>query len=108
MRDASIAAAADLFCLAFAPWQTNPKDLEARRRHLIDVMKSAADTGILIFSQLSRYEFRWTVPSERDRRGLPRIVVLPGFVKLSDERAKDLPGQGQELVAPAVGTLKSR
>jgi hypothetical protein len=105
MRDANIAAAADLFCSAFAPWAINPNDLEARRQHLINIMKSAADTGILIFSQPSRFAFRWTVPSERDRKGLNRIVVLPGLVKVSDERAKDLPGQGQELVAPVVGTL---
>jgi hypothetical protein len=105
MRDINIAAAADLFCSAFAPWAINPKDLETRRQHLINIMKAAADTGILIFSQRSRFTFRWTVPSEKDRRGLTRIVVLPGFVKMSDERAKDLSGQGQELVAPVVGTL---
>jgi hypothetical protein len=105
MRDANIAATADLFCSAFAPWAINPNDLEARRSHLINIMKSAADTGILIFSQPSRFAYRWTVPSERDRRGLIWIVILPGFVKASDERARDLPGQGQELVAPVVGTL---
>ena len=105
MRDANIAAAADLFCSAFAPWAINPNDLEARRQHLTNIMKSAADTGILIFSQPSRFAYRWTVPSDRDRRGLNRIVVLPGFAKVSDERARDLPGQGQELVSPIFGTL---
>jgi hypothetical protein len=104
MRDDNIAAAAELFHSAFEPWATNPKDLKARR-HLIDVMKSAADTGILIFSQPSKFVFRWIGPSERDGR---RIVVFPGFFKVSDERAKDLPGQGQELVAPVVGTLWGR
>jgi hypothetical protein len=105
MRDANIAATADLFCSAFTPWALNPNDLETRRQHLINIMKFAADTGILIFSQYSRFAYRWTVPGDRDRRGLDRIVVLPGFVKVSDERARDLPGQGQELVSPVLGTL---
>jgi hypothetical protein len=68
-------------------------------------MKLAANTGILIFSQPRRFAFRWPIISERDRNGLIQIVVLPGFVKMSDERAEGSPGQGQEMVPPVVRTL---
>jgi hypothetical protein len=105
IRDGNITNAADIFCSAFTPWATSLNDLEARRRNLIEIMKSAADTGIMIFSQPSSFTYRWAVPSERDRRGLNRIVVVPGFAKVSDEHARDLPGRGQELVAPVIATL---
>jgi hypothetical protein len=80
-------------------------DRESRRRNLIEIMKSASDTGIMIFSQPSGFSYRWAVPSERDRNGLIRIVVVPGFAKVSDEHARNLQGRGQELVAPVIGTL---
>lgn len=68
-------------------------------------MKAAADTGIMIFAQPSSFVYRWTVPSERDHRGLRRIVVLPGFAKVADEHARDLGERAQELVAPVIGSL---
>lgn len=94
-----------MFCTAFAPWAMSPNDLDARRQHLINLMKAAADTGIMIFAQPSSFVYRWSVPNERDRRGLIRIVVLPGFAKVTDEHARDLGGRTQELMAPVIGTL---
>ena len=104
-RDAHITTAADKFCTAFAPWATSSNDLHARRQHLINLMKAAADTGIIIFAQPSNFVYRWKLPSDRDREGVIRIVVLPGFAKVTDEHARDLGSRVQELVAPTIGTL---
>jgi hypothetical protein len=104
-RDINIASAAGMFCAAFAPWAMRPNDLEVCQQHLANLMKVAADIGIMIFAQPSSFAYRWTVPSERDYKGLTRIVVLPGFTKVRDEEARDLGGRAQELVAPVVGTL---
>ena len=104
-RDAHITAAADSFCTAFAPWAASSNDSHPRRQHLINLMKAAADTGIVIFAQPSNFAYRWTLPSGRDREGVIRIVVLPGFAKVTDEHARDLGSRAQELVAPTVGVL---
>ena len=85
----------------------NPNASDARRQHLIDLMKAAAETGIVIFAQPSTFAYRWTVPSEREhhRKGLVRIVVLPGFAKVADEHARELSARAQELAAPVMGSL---
>ena len=80
--------------------------VDRRRQHLINIMKAAADTGILIFSQPSNFAYRWTAPADRDRKGASnRVVVSPGLVKLTDEHGNDLGARGQELLAPVVENL---
>lgn len=105
-RDSNIAAAADVFCAAWTPWAMGEPSVDRRRQHLINIMKAAADTGILIFSQPSSFAYRWTAPAERDRKGAnTRVVVSPGFIKITDEQGKDLGARGQTLLEPAVETL---
>ena len=52
------------------PWATRPNDLEVRQ-HLVNIMKAAAEIGIMIFAQRSSFEYHWAVPNER------LMLILP-------------------------------
>jgi hypothetical protein len=87
-RDFAIATTAETFCKAFSPLASRSDDGAARGQNLVEVMKSAADTGILIFSQPSTFKYRWSVPA--DARSSPKVVVTPAFVKVADDNGQPL------------------
>ena len=102
-RDAIITQCADVFCGAFAPWAIGSRrdTYGPRHQNLIEVMKAASDTGILLFAQPSTFTYRWTAPSTggtgRGAGAGGRIVVTPALVKVADENAVVLE-RGLELV----------
>lgn len=58
-----------------------------RRQNVAEIFKSAADVGILIFSQPSSFTYQWGT-SQDNRGGV--VVVTPAFLKVSDENARVL------------------
>lgn len=116
LRDARIVDVAHIICRTFEPWVMLPGTFEARHVNLVNIMKSAVDTGILLFSQPSTFVFRWVAPpSQGDRRRgkptttteqrqNPRVVVLPGLVKVRDADSREL-RTPLELVSPVVGSI---
>ena len=83
-RDVNVTAAATAFSNAFAPWASTTYSDSARRQNVADIFKSAADVGILIFSQASSFTYHWS--TTQDNRGRV-VVVTPAFLKVADENA---------------------
>ncbi len=54
---------------------------------MIELMISAADLGIWLFSQPSNFQFQWRAP---EKLGRNTIVVAPALEKVADERARIL------------------
>jgi hypothetical protein len=93
-RDSAISEVVQTLSHAFSPW-ANPKNPEQDRiRSLTAILKSAADFGIFILSQPSRFELLWEDPRNA---GSQAIVVAPAVVKVSDERGQRL-GVAQTVV----------
>jgi hypothetical protein len=88
-RDASIQTAADIFCTSFSLWANPRYNNSARHQHLTEIMKAAAETGILVFSQPATFAYLWVVPTSA-RNNDVRFVVTPGFAKIADEKAQVL------------------
>lgn len=86
-RDANISAAATAFTNAFSPWASSASTDSVRCQNVADIFKSAADVGILIFSQASSFTYQWNTPQD-NRSGV--VVVTPAFLKVTDENAKVL------------------
>jgi hypothetical protein len=85
-RDANIQTAADTFCTSFSLWANPRYNNAARHQHLVEIMKAAAETGIVVFSQPTTFAYLWVVPTSARYSGV-RFVVTPGFAKVADENA---------------------
>jgi hypothetical protein len=104
-REKNIAKVADSLCHAFDPWADPSFSFEARRKHLGDLMRSAAETGILLFSQPSTFSYRWKTPSDREKRsGNLSIVLSPGFVKVRDGNGEEME-RHRVLLRPVTDTI---
>jgi hypothetical protein len=105
-RDKRISTIAEAFNTTFQPWAQLKQPPDARRGHLHEIMKSASETGVLLFTQSSTFRYEWEMPEGRSGGGVGglRIVVLPGFVKVSNESAKVL-DRPQVLIGPTVESL---
>jgi hypothetical protein len=90
-RDSAITAGVETFCNAFSPWASENNKGAVRAENLAQIMRDAADTGVLIFSQPATFRFLWDLSKDGQRRG--RVVVTPAFVKVTgdDARALDRP-----------------
>jgi hypothetical protein len=84
-RDANVTAAATAFNDAFTPWARSAYSDSARRQNVAEIFKSAADVGILIFSQPSSFAYQWHAAKEN--RSGSSLVVTPAFLKVADENA---------------------
>lgn len=74
----------------------------SRRDNMINIMKSASDTGVLLFSQPSTLKWCWSIPESKS--GRVRIVLLPGLEKTRDENANELQ-RPLELLRPVTGVI---
>ncbi len=100
-RDRTISEALQAFSRAFAPWQ-NPKYRdEDRVRSLTEIMKSAADLGIWLFSQPSTFKFHWGTPENIEAH---TIVVAPALLKVADESAQSL-SKAQVMIEMVIRRL---
>ncbi|KAH0359574.1 hypothetical protein KCU65_g9880, partial [Aureobasidium melanogenum] len=86
-RDSTIKTMATTFCVAFEPWSSKSTSSDARYSNLIEIMRGAAAGGLLLFSQRATFKFDWDLG---DRRPVNNIVVLPGLVKITDDKARPL------------------
>jgi hypothetical protein len=86
-RDRTIKTMATNFCVALEPWSSPRTSPDARYSNLIEIMRGAATGGLLLFSQRATFKFDWDL---KDRRPVNNIVVLPGFVKVTDDKARPL------------------
>jgi hypothetical protein len=77
-----------MVCLAFAPWASQRASMEARCSNLVEIMRGATTTGVLLFSQRASFRFDWDHPNG-DQKGRT-IVVLPGLIKVTDDKAQSL------------------
>ncbi|GKZ99197.1 hypothetical protein AnigIFM60653_003402 [Aspergillus niger] len=81
----NIATLAEGFSEVFGLYR-NPELPDAdRRRHLVSVVKEAAQLSVWLFTQPCSFEFSWSAPSPGS------IVILPAVMKISDERGDKLP-----------------
>jgi hypothetical protein len=60
--------------------------MEARCSNLVEIMRGATTTGVLLFSQRASFRFDWDHPNQKGRT----IVVLPGLIKVTDDKAQSL------------------
>lgn len=91
---------AELLSKAFAPWRNTGGDVTEINQHEKGLVATAGNLGILLMSQPSAFEFKWTADSGRSASGRS-LIVLPGFWKNSGEEGKPL-GQPQLLVSPTI------
>ena len=104
-RDAAISSTATALCIAFQPWATSADANAVRLGHLVNIMKSASDAGMLLFAQPASFRYRWKPTGDRDRDVKAGwVVVLPGFLKVAGEDGKEL-GRQQEMIRPVVASL---
>lgn len=92
-RDSAIYATAKTSCNAFRPWASHGQSDEARFNNLVEIMRGAADVGIVIFAQPASYSYRWrTAENGKSSNGRVgrTIVVLPAFVKITDDAGNRL------------------
>jgi hypothetical protein len=52
-----------MVCLAFAPWASQRASMEARCGNLVEIMRGATTTGVLLFSQRASFRFDWDHPN---------------------------------------------
>lgn len=81
------------------PWQADVKNDEALKQHELSVISRASELGALIHSQSSAYEFDWDDGGRIDGPRTGRLVVLPGFCKITDERGALL--EAPQVLVPA-------
>lgn len=91
-RESAVQSAATAFSNAFAPWAVPSQSDLTRTQNLAAIMRSAADVGITIFAQPADFEYIWKELEDKRSRGASgrRIVVAPGFAKITDDRASPL------------------
>ncbi|OJJ66473.1 hypothetical protein ASPBRDRAFT_34920 [Aspergillus brasiliensis CBS 101740] len=93
----NIETLADAFSEAFAIYR-NPELSDADcRRHLVSVVREAAQLSVWLFTQPCSFEFNWTAPPGS-------IAVLPAVMKISDERGVDLP-VSQKVVEATIAQI---
>lgn len=83
-RDATVSAAAATFTNALSPWASETYSDSVRRQNLAEILKSAAEVGILIFSQPGSFRFQWS--TGQDHRSVV-VVIAPALLKTADEHA---------------------
>lgn len=74
----------------------------SRRDNLVNIMKSAAETGMLLFAQPSTFRWRWNTSGGKTS-GRVRVVLLPGLEKVRDENANEV--RPVELVRSVTGVV---
>ena len=76
-------------------------NFQARRDNLVNIMKAAAETGMLLFSQPSSFKWHWSTPGSKS--GRVRVVLLPGLEKVRDENANEV--RPVELLRAVTGVV---
>lgn len=94
----NITALADSFSEAFAIYQDSELSDGDRRRHLVSVVREAAQLSVWLFTQPCSFNFSWSAPSPGT------IVVLPAVIKTSDERGDILPVP-QKMVEETISQI---
>lgn len=103
-RDVHIAALADKLCRTFEPWVLSRDNFSSRRENLVNIMKGAAETGVLLFSQPSTFQWIWRKGSGAGKAGKLAVVLLPGLEKVRDEEARAL-DRAVLILRPVEGVL---
>lgn len=89
-RDARIERVAMDFCTLFEHWTISTSNAEVMFQNLVEIMRGAADVGILVSSQPASFVYQWDTcehVSDDDRHN---IMILPDFVKVSDNQGNSL------------------
>ncbi|PYH67807.1 uncharacterized protein BO88DRAFT_464533 [Aspergillus vadensis CBS 113365] len=94
----NITALADNFSEAFASYRNPELSDGDRRRHLVSVVKEAAQLSVWLFTQPCSFNFSWSAPSPGS------IVILPAVIKTSDERGDILPVP-QKMVEETISQI---
>ena len=92
---------AELIDAAFLPWQAASDEKGALEHHEKSLVASTGRLGILIMSQPSAYEFRWSAGEAQSGVPSRSLIVFPGFWKIADEDGRLL-DQPQLLVSPVI------
>ncbi|USW48992.1 hypothetical protein Slin15195_G023110 [Septoria linicola] len=92
-------AVGDTLTSTFEPWLKSPGQKQEAEQHLRNLLKLASETGLLIMSQRSSFNFEWDVLQKSKSDG--NIVVMPAFGKTADERGEAL-SRRQVLVKPTI------
>jgi hypothetical protein len=98
-RDAAIGQAVQSFSRAFRPWINSRYSDSDRVHNLTEIMKSAAEQGVWLFSQPSTFKFHWGNPEEV---GGGAVLTSPALWKIGDERGQGL-RKVQVMVEKGVG-----
>ena len=69
-------------------------------QHEKGLVATAGNLGVLLMSQPSAFEFKWSGDSGRNSAGRS-LIALPGFWKTTDEQGRSL-GQPALLVSPLI------
>jgi len=96
-----IAQNAQSFTLAFSPWRSPQHSRDECVQSLTIIMESAAETGIWLFSQPCKFEFRWRSPADINAK---KIEKSPELVKVGDENGVKLE-EAQIVVKSVVGRV---
>lgn len=99
-REAKANDISDLLSRAFAPWQMLEEDKGEMHQHEKGLVATAGNLGILLMSQPSAFEFKWSAGSDRNSSGRS-LIALPGFWKSTDEQGRPLAQPGL-LVSPVI------
>lgn len=68
-------------------------------------MRSAAETGMLIFSQPAEFSYAWTEDERQTgRRNAGKLVVTPAVLKVRDENSR-LINPASVIVPPGTADL---
>ncbi|KAI9738417.1 MAG: hypothetical protein M1834_008920 [Cirrosporium novae-zelandiae] len=95
--DEAIEQAVQSASLAFAAFQNHRHKSEDRIYNLTEIMKSAAEIGVLLFSQPNGFLWEWGTAGNREDGGTSRdsrqstvmmVVVSPSLVKETDEKGR--------------------
>lgn len=89
----------DTLTSTFEPWLKSPEEKGDAEHHLENLLKLASETGLLIMSQRSSFNFEWNVLQKSKADG--NIVTMPAFEKTADERGEVL-ARRQILVKPTI------
>ena len=84
----------DVVLLPFA----DPKMEQARKEHLLGVLKRAERVGMLLLSQPAEWSFDWSYlpkvsgssEGRQGRKSIKSVVVFPGLVRLTDNTTRKL------------------
>jgi hypothetical protein len=69
------------FCETFDPWAKDTNTSDYRQQDLRKILRSAVDTGMLLFSQDYIFEWRWP----NDKLHEDKVVVTPALFKVTDK-----------------------